>query len=201
MPFKKIPPNYSIWQGMLSRCRNPNYPQFKDYGGRGIRVCERWKTYSAFAEDMGERPPGMTLDRIDNDGNYEPGNCRWATRKEQQRNQRANSRVEIEGKTYLAVELAEQIGVETKTIVARAARGLSMAQVMDDTPHSRTSGLKLGVIVKKQIAATKTHCALGHQLTEANTYLTKEGWRRCRQCHNAKIRRYNAAKRAAVCKR
>jgi hypothetical protein len=198
LPFKKIPPNYSIWQGMLNRCRNPNFPQFKDYGGRGIRVCERWKTYSAFAEDMGERPPGTTLDRIDNDGNYEPSNCRWATRKEQQRNQTVTSRVEIEGKSYVAVDLAEQIGVETTTIVARAKRGLSLAEVLDPTPHTQRSGLALGAAIHWQMKRSQTHCKRGHEFTPKNTYITKEGWRNCRECQNAKMRRRNAAKRAAA---
>jgi len=83
---------YGIWRAMLARCRNPNVPQFKDYGGRGIRVCERWQKFTNFFEDMGARPPNMTLDRINNDGNYEPSNCRWATRAQQQANKHRASR-------------------------------------------------------------------------------------------------------------
>jgi hypothetical protein len=79
---------YGVWQAMIHRCTNPRNPQFKDYGGRGITVCERWRKYVNFSRDMGPRPLGLTLDRINNDGNYEPGNCRWATRSEQQRNSR-----------------------------------------------------------------------------------------------------------------
>lgn len=78
-------PTYRSWDAMTQRCTNPNNIGFADYGGRGIRVCERWRKFENFLADMGERPPGKTLDRFpDVDGNYEPNNCRWATAQEQQ---------------------------------------------------------------------------------------------------------------------
>ena len=81
---------YRTWLTMNQRCRNPNATGFSHYGGRGITICERWADFRNFLADMGPRPEGTSLDRIDNDGNYEPGNCRWATRHEQNLNKRHN---------------------------------------------------------------------------------------------------------------
>ena len=79
---------YHCWRGMKVRCSNPRYDWYEYYGGRGIAVCERWLIFENFYADMGDPPPGMSLDRIDVDGNYEPGNCRWATAAEQVANRR-----------------------------------------------------------------------------------------------------------------
>lgn len=84
-------PTYNSWDNMTQRCKNPNRAEYGYYGGRGIEVCDRWALFENFLADMGERPSGLTLDRIDNDGNYEPGNCRWATKAEQMTNRRRSS--------------------------------------------------------------------------------------------------------------
>ncbi|WP_143565689.1 hypothetical protein [Sinorhizobium fredii] len=83
-------PEYRVWAGMHQRCNNPKSTRYAKYGGRGIMICERWNSFENFLADMGPRPtPDHSIDRRDNDGNYEPGNCRWATRSEQQQNKSA----------------------------------------------------------------------------------------------------------------
>lgn len=112
---------FKIWNGMLHRCSNSDSQAYRHYGGRGIKVCERWSTsFEAFLEDMGPRPSAKhSIDRIDNDGNYEPGNCRWATQKEQARNTRVNYLVEHDGQTKCVAEWAEQCGVKPSILYHR----------------------------------------------------------------------------------
>lgn len=83
-----LSPTFNTWNGMIGRCKNPKSNRFDLYGGRGIRVCEQWQSFEGFLADMGVRPAGKTLDRINSDGNYESGNCRWATVEEQNKNKR-----------------------------------------------------------------------------------------------------------------
>lgn len=199
MPFKVEPPLYSVWGSMRSRCNNPNNRQYKDYGGRGIRICERWDSFKAFETDMGPRPEGnYSLDRIDNDGNYTPENCRWASRTEQQRNQRVTRRVIIEGQSYLAVELADKSGLKTDTIIERARRGLTLAEVLDPAKRVFTDGLALGGKASGAVKQARTHCHQGHEFTAENTRITPQGWRVCRLCHAEKVRQQNARKRATA---
>ena len=119
---------YYIWAAMVQRCTNPNNADYPDYGARGIAVCERWRDFRNFLADMGEKPHGMSIDRINNDGNYEPGNCRWATTEEQARNSRKIKLTDADVAWVRANpdktlrELAEALGVGTSTI-GRIRRG------------------------------------------------------------------------------
>lgn len=107
---------YRIWAGMKTRCLNPRRKDWKYYGGRGIKVCERWMTFQNFLLDMGECPPDGTIERIDNDGNYEPANCRWIPQAEQKRNARSNVIVEIDGVKFHLSEWARRLEVDPSYI-------------------------------------------------------------------------------------
>lgn len=102
---------YTTWDNMTQRCTNPNRPEYKYYGGRGITICTEWKDFATFYADMGERPNGMSLDRIDTNGNYEPNNCKWSTRAEQMLNRRPYSQRSDKGtkRTKIAIERQEAI--------------------------------------------------------------------------------------------
>jgi hypothetical protein len=110
---------YKSWSGMKARCENPNHIEYPRYGGRGIKVCESWLSFDNFLYDMGIRPEGCSIERIDNDGNYELRNCRWATNKEQARNRRNSRMLTIDGVTQTVVEWSEQAGASKATNIYR----------------------------------------------------------------------------------
>jgi len=132
---------YPCWRMMLSRCRNPNDDAYPSYGGRGIKVCERWKRFTDFLADMGPRPSRQhTLDRIDTYGNYEPGNVRWVkTRKDQMRNRRDNRKLTVRGTTKLVIEWAEESGIKRETIIRRLDRGWTDPAKILQVPSARCS--------------------------------------------------------------
>ncbi|KKL78882.1 hypothetical protein LCGC14_2020410 [marine sediment metagenome] len=107
---------------MLRRCNDPEHKSYKYYGGRGIKICERWWKFSDFLKDMGECPDGLSLERVNNNGNYEPGNCKWATQKEQCNNNRRNVKLTYKGKTMNMVQWAEELGISRACIWARINR-------------------------------------------------------------------------------
>lgn len=112
---------YAAWFSLKNRCLNPRYIAWKNYGGRGITVCERWLAYENFLADMGEAPEGLSLDRIDNNGDYEPGNCRWATQTEQVNNRRNNRFVMLNG---VEMPLTKAIKHLTETAYKKYDQGL-----------------------------------------------------------------------------
>lgn len=115
---------YASWNSMKGRCLNPADKDFKNYGGRGVKITEDWiSSFESFLKDMGERPQGMTIDRINVNGNYEPENCRWATPHIQANNTRVCRYVEYQGKTQTASEWAREVGLEIKTLQYRLRVG------------------------------------------------------------------------------
>lgn len=115
-------PIRNVHMMMLQRCTNPKHDSYKDYGGRGIKVCERWTGSDGlknFAEDMGERPEGYKLDRIDNNGDYSPENCRWASEAQQQRNTSRNINVQWDGQTMCLKDWAKKLGIGYGTLAYR----------------------------------------------------------------------------------
>lgn len=102
---------YKIWKGMRKRCNNPSCKQYKHYGGRGIKVCERWGSFESFLADMGECPPHLSIDRIDVNGDYSPDNCRWATKKQQMNNTQVQVLLNYRGDVLTIAEWADKLGV------------------------------------------------------------------------------------------
>ena len=122
---------YRSWSGMITRCTSEGHDKFSYYGGRGITVCDRWSSsFENFLADMGECPPAHSIDRVDVNGNYEPGNCRWATRTEQLRNKRNNVLVEYAGRKMTLVEASELSGINYSKLQARIARGWSLERAL-----------------------------------------------------------------------
>lgn len=147
---------HRIWSGMIRRCEDSRDPAYKDYGGRGIRVCARWRqSFAAFLKDMGRRPSKLhSLDRYPNkNGDYEPSNCRWATSKQQARNTRRNRMITFQGQTLCLSEWAERMGVRTAALHQRLAAGWDIGRAITEpfrstrrrqsldssAPHERTA--------------------------------------------------------------
>ena len=124
---------------MRQRCSNPMATGYESYGGRGIKVCARWQSFAHFYSDMGERPEGCSLDRIDRDGDYEPANCRWATAKTQNRNQRSNIRVAHNGVALTLMEWSERLGIGYGVLWDRLDSGWPVAKVLTAPVHTEKS--------------------------------------------------------------
>jgi hypothetical protein len=121
---------YGIWAGMKQRCQNSKSNHYKDYGGRGIKVCQEWQGFEGFYSDMGDKPEGKTLGRIDNDGNYEKSNCRWETAKQQIRNRRVTVFLTHNGETKSMPEWAEIIGMNYRTLKSRYRNNKNASEIL-----------------------------------------------------------------------
>lgn len=158
---------YSTWSSMMHRCNNPQRREYKNYGGRGISVCTRWSSFVEFKKDMGERPLGKVLDRINNDGNYEPDNCRWVTHKENCRNRSTARMLTYKGCTKSLTEWSETLGINMWTLRTRIRDGQALERIFSSQELCRT---------------LKTHCKRGHLYDEKNTYYPPNSTRQCRRC-------------------
>lgn len=133
---------YRIWKGIITRCTNPNRPEYPRYGGRGIKVCDRWRTFANFFADMGRRPSKKhSLDRIDNDGDYQPSNCRWATASEQGLNTRRTIFLEHKGKRLSLAEWASLLNLSPYRLQRRFHAGWPVEKILANPtipfPHWR----------------------------------------------------------------
>lgn len=191
---------YRIYQNMLQRCKNPNHSTWHYYGGRGISVCERWigskrgEGFANFLADLGDRPEGFTLERINTNGNYEPSNCCWASRKDQYRNRRSNVFIQWNGESKILKDWETETGIRSDVISRRLEKGLplDLALTMKSMKsHKSSETIKIAIEAAAEARRSRTHCKRGHEFTTENTY-THNGTRTCRRCKRESM----AAKRA-----
>lgn len=123
-------PIYNVWNSMVMRCHNPNVERFLDYGGRGIKVCDRWRKFENFISDMGERPKGMTIERRDNDGDYEPSNCYWAPWSVQAMHKRNTVYLEHLGEKLCLAEWARRLSLDPKLLYSRKNKGWNDERIL-----------------------------------------------------------------------
>jgi hypothetical protein len=122
-------PEYCTWQSMKTRCSNPKHKHYYRYGGRGINYDPSWEYFENFYADMGKRPDGYTLDRIDNNKGYSKDNCKWASRKEQSKNTISNILITYQGKTKCAFDWAKETGINYQTIIRKFKKGVSPEKI------------------------------------------------------------------------
>lgn len=134
------PKEYRSWKDMRARCKNPNDSDFANYGGRGIKVCPEWEDFAAFLSDMGSRPDGFTLDRIDVNGDYSADNCRWASAPTQARNKRNNNNIKIGGITKTLTEWCREYGIERSKVRYRLAHGWSVEEAFKNDDFRKRNG-------------------------------------------------------------
>lgn len=154
---------YGVWCSMRSRCNNSNNPAYEDYGGRGIKVCDRWSRFSAFIADVGHPERGMTIERKDNDKGYSKDNCIWADRTTQGRNKRNNVLLTIDGETHPLSVWAERCGIKYKTVHMRIRKGWSPEDAVKTPLVKERSGIARGKRIHKSVMVLVTFA--GEQMT------------------------------------
>lgn len=137
----KRSPEYRSWLAMRWRCENPKATKYPQYGGRGIRICRRWASFANFLADMGPKPgPQFTLHRLDNDGNYEPGNCRWADPPAQCRNKRNNHFITFGGRSMCVTDWERHLGFPRSLVQSRLVLGWTIEAALT-TPYRGRPGI------------------------------------------------------------
>lgn len=175
-------PEYRTWDSMRQRCTNLKKKRYRDYGGRGITICARWYKFDLFFEDMGNRPEGTSLDRIDVNGNYEPANCRWATKREQYENMRSNNWVEYHGRKEILNTFLGEFGLSPGSYYYHTVRkGRTPEEAIDSCIASK--GDRKGKY--------RETCRRGHIKTPS-----PRGWT-CKECGRESLRNSRARKRIA----
>lgn len=189
---------YHLYMYMIRRCYVSTTPNFHRYGGRGIIVCDRWlpqkppgKGFRNFKEDMGPRPKGHSLDRTNNDGNYEPSNCKWVPRKQQYRNRCTNVWIEYAGRRMIVKDWARETGVREDRIMKRIRAGMPLGMALfAKNLKRRVPTEMISAAAAKKLAAT--HCKRGHELSGDNLHIYKNGdkflARICRTCKRENMR-------------
>jgi hypothetical protein len=145
----------------MARCCSPRCTAYPRYGGAGIGVCEAWKTFSAFLADMGPRPPGTSIDRIDNANGYEPGNCRWATPKEQANNRKSNVFIEFQGERRTVAEWGERFGISRNTLLTRIKLGYAPPELFSPPEPGRKTPRRMVVWRDQELCLTELSRLVG----------------------------------------
>lgn len=166
---------FRIWRRMRERCSNRRCTDWRHYGGRGIRVCERWQDFMTFLNDMGEAPSGATIERIDNNGDYEPANCRWGSRKEQARNKRDNKDITYQGRTQCVAAWAEEIGIKYSVLSSRLRRGWPVERALNRNSQYRSDSVFLTFKGETKTLFEWSQ-ATGIQYSTLQKRIKKSGW-------------------------
>lgn len=172
-------PEYTVWAAMLARCRNPKATNYRFYGGRGIRVCDRWHHFPHFLADVGRKPDtSMTLDRIDGNGNYEPGNVRWASRLQQAQNVRHNVNITARGKTQSISVWSRETGINPITLRKRVRMGLTGEAVFQEqsTASERAQRLARRITHRGETKTLEEWANYAGVRRDTLRYRLKKGW-------------------------